>query len=258
MNFTRRDFLAAGSLTMSTGVTALGTFGQAQGMHGLIGKMTATPGRRDDLVAILLGGVSGMPGCLSYLVATDPADADSLWITEVWDSAASHQASLSLPSVRAAIAKGRPLIAGFGSSTTTVPIGGHGLALPATSGGEADVRAALALFLAAFENLEWDTFRQCFDDTATVFFPAPTSPERADGRTAFEARFTEVFAQIRRAAAGGPPFQRMVPDDLHVEMLGTEAAVATFHLRNTERLARRTVVLRRRDRGWLIAHMHAT
>jgi len=243
---------------MSTGVTALGTFGQAQGMHGLIGKMTATPGRRDDLAAILIDGVSGMPGCLSYVVATDPSDADGLWITEVWDSAASHTASLSLPSVRAAIAKGRPLIAGLSNNTTTVPIGGHGLGLPPARSGEADVRAALALFLAAFENLEWERFRQCFDDTATVFFPAPTPPERADGRAAFEARFTEVFAQIRRAAAGGPPFQRMVPDDLHVEMLGPEAAVATFHLRNAARLARRTIVLRKRERGWLIAHMHAT
>ncbi len=183
---------------------------------------------------------------------------DGIWITEVWDSAASHTASLSLPSVRDAIGKGRPLIAGFGSNSTTVPIGGHGLALAPASGGEIEVRAALALFLTAFEHLEWDRFRQCFDDSATVFFPAPTPPERADGRAAFEAHFTEVFAQIRRAAPGGPPFQRLVPEDLHVEMLGPEAAIATFHLRNAERLARRTVVLRRRDRGWLIAHMHAT
>lgn len=34
----------------------------------------------------------------------------------------------ALPSVRQAIAKGRPLIAGFGDSTVTVPVGGHGLA----------------------------------------------------------------------------------------------------------------------------------
>ena len=243
---------------MSTSVPALGTFGQAVGLHGLIGKMTAAPGRRDELVAILLDGVSGMPGCLSYVVATDPADADGLWITEVWDTAASHTASLSLPSVRAAIAKGRPLIAGFSNHTTTVPIGGHGLALPPARSGEADVRAALALFLAAFENLDWERFRQCFDDTATVFFPAPTPPERAEGRAAFEALFTEVFAQIRSAAPAGPPFQRLAPDDLHVALLGPEAAVATFHLRNAARLARRTIVLRKRPRGWLIAHMHAT
>ena len=57
-----------------------------------------------------------MPGCLSYVVARDPADADAIWITEVWVDAASHKASLALPSVQAAIAEARPLIAGFDSS----------------------------------------------------------------------------------------------------------------------------------------------
>jgi quinol monooxygenase YgiN len=66
-------------------------------------------------------------GCLSYVVATDPSDADALWVTEVWDSQASHQASLSLPGVQAAIAKGRPMIAGFSNRVETVPIGGYGL-----------------------------------------------------------------------------------------------------------------------------------
>lgn len=97
-------------------------------MYGLIGKMTAVDGKRDELVAILLDGVSGMPGCLSYVVATDPADANALWITEAWDSKASHDASLALPSVKAAIAKGRPLIAAFANGTVTTPVGGHGLA----------------------------------------------------------------------------------------------------------------------------------
>ena len=96
-------------------------------MYGLIGKMVATPGRRDALAAIILGGTDAMPGCLSYVVAKDPRDGDALWITEVWDSHASHKASLSLPSVQAAIAKGRPLIASFSNRTETVPIGGHGI-----------------------------------------------------------------------------------------------------------------------------------
>ena len=68
-----------------------------------------------------------MPGCLSYVVATDPADPNGIWITEAWDSQASHDASLQLPAVKAAIAKGRPLIAGFSNSTVTTPVGGHGL-----------------------------------------------------------------------------------------------------------------------------------
>ena len=96
-------------------------------MYGLIGKMTAVDGKRDELVTILLAGVSDMPGCLSYVVATDPADPNGIWITEAWDSQASHDASLQLPAVKAAIAKGRPLIAGFSNSTVTTPVGGHGL-----------------------------------------------------------------------------------------------------------------------------------
>jgi quinol monooxygenase YgiN len=96
-------------------------------MYGLIGKITAVPGQRDALAGILLGGTDAMPGCLSYVVAADPADPDALWVTEVWDSAASHQASLALPAVKAAIAKGRPLIAGFSNRVETAPIGGYGL-----------------------------------------------------------------------------------------------------------------------------------
>jgi quinol monooxygenase YgiN len=96
-------------------------------MYGLIGKINATPGNRDALAAALLEGTTAMPGCLSYVVATDPADPDGLWITEVWDSQAAHQASLTLPAVQAAIAKGRPLIAGFSKRVETTPLGGHGL-----------------------------------------------------------------------------------------------------------------------------------
>jgi quinol monooxygenase YgiN len=96
-------------------------------MHGLIGKMTAVSGQRDALIAILLDGIGGMPGCLSYVVARDPTDADAVWITEVWDSIEHHKASLSLPQVQAAIAKARPIIAGFDTHIVTEPVGGHGL-----------------------------------------------------------------------------------------------------------------------------------
>ena len=96
-------------------------------MHGLIVKMTAISGRRDDLIAVLNDGIADMPGCLSYVIAKDPADGDAIWITEVWDSEQSHRASLALASVRQAIEKGRPLIAHFGDATVTEPVAGHGL-----------------------------------------------------------------------------------------------------------------------------------
>jgi quinol monooxygenase YgiN len=131
MTLQRRDFLAlagaaaavplGGRWSYPASVESGGT------MFGLIGKIMATAGQRDALATVLLEGTQAMPGCLSYVVATDPADANALWITEVWDSAASHQASLALPGVQAAIAKGRPLIAGFSNRVETAPIGGFGL-----------------------------------------------------------------------------------------------------------------------------------
>ena len=96
-------------------------------MYGLIGKMKATPGNRDAVIALLLEGTAAMPGCLSYIIASDPADADAIWITEAWDSADSHAASLKLPAVQQTIARARPMIAGFGERFETTPVGGHGL-----------------------------------------------------------------------------------------------------------------------------------
>ena len=96
-------------------------------MYGLIGKMIAVPGERAALATILIDNVGGMPGCLSYVVAEDATEPDALWVTEVWESAEAHRASLTLPEVQQAIALGRPLIAGFGERFETTPLGGHGL-----------------------------------------------------------------------------------------------------------------------------------
>lgn len=96
-------------------------------MYGLIGKMKVVSGQRDALISILIEGIAGMPGCLSYVVAKDQTDQDAIWVTEVWINQTSHQESLALPSVQKAITLGRPLIAGFGERFETIPIGGHGL-----------------------------------------------------------------------------------------------------------------------------------
>jgi quinol monooxygenase YgiN len=95
-------------------------------MYGLIGKIKAVPGGRDALTAILLESGS-MPGCLSYVVAVDPADPDAIWVSEVWTDAESHKASLELESVKNAIARGMPLISGFEQHIETQPVGGIGL-----------------------------------------------------------------------------------------------------------------------------------
>lgn len=98
-------------------------------MYGLISKLIATPGQRPALAGVLLGGTASMPGCLAYVVANDTTDPDALWVTEVWASREDHAASLRLPEVSAAVAAGRPFIAGFGERFETEPLGGVGLAV---------------------------------------------------------------------------------------------------------------------------------
>ncbi len=96
-------------------------------MYGLIGQIIAVDGKREALAQILLEGIAGMPGCISYIVALDQERHDALWVTEVWESQELHKASLKLASVQAAIAAGRPLIAGFGQRIETRPLGGQGI-----------------------------------------------------------------------------------------------------------------------------------
>jgi len=59
---------------------------------------------------------AGMPACFSYVLAKDSADENVTWITEVWDSLASHDASLSLP-------RAKPLISAFDRIAVTTPVG---------------------------------------------------------------------------------------------------------------------------------------
>jgi len=123
----RREVLGGGLALAAVAAPGAAWAKEDKAMYGLIGQMKAIPGQRDALVAILAESTEGMPGCLSYIVAKDASDADALWITEVWTDKESHAASLKLPSVQAAIAKARPIIAGFGHRFETVPVGGVGL-----------------------------------------------------------------------------------------------------------------------------------
>jgi quinol monooxygenase YgiN len=93
-------------------------------MYGLINKIYAAPAKRDELVKLVLEGSGAMPGCISYIVAKDAEDGDLIWVTEIWDSEASHKASLEIPAVKAAIGRAMPLIAGFEKGAVTVPVGG--------------------------------------------------------------------------------------------------------------------------------------
>ncbi len=125
MTIGRRQAVAGGLAIALLAPHATAT--ERTNMFGLLGKMRAQPGKRAELIAILLEGTGEMPGCKAYIVAEDMKEPDAIWITEVWDKAESHKASLQLPAVQAAIARGRPLIAGFDSQVELNVAGGVGL-----------------------------------------------------------------------------------------------------------------------------------
>lgn len=95
-------------------------------MYGLIVKLTVVPGRREEMIGILTESAVNMPGCFSYVVAKDSADENVIWVTEAWDSIASHDASLSLPSVKNAVPRARAIVSGFEKIAVTSPVWGVG------------------------------------------------------------------------------------------------------------------------------------
>ena len=123
MSERRRQVLKA--LGATAAVVAAGRIeilAQATATYGRIGSLIAVAGQRDALIAALVSGASRMPGCVSYVVGKDVGNPDVLWITELWDSQASHAASLKLPHVRETITRAKPLIAGFGQSVVIEPV----------------------------------------------------------------------------------------------------------------------------------------
>lgn len=93
-------------------------------MFGLIAKMTLLPGKREEVIALLGESSRNMPGCFSYVIANDATNQDVLWVTEVWESQAAHDASLGLRAVQAAIPKVKPLVAVFEKIAETEPVAG--------------------------------------------------------------------------------------------------------------------------------------
>ncbi|WP_413874886.1 putative quinol monooxygenase [Albidovulum sp.] len=91
-------------------------------MFGQINKITSLADKRDLLVELVRTDANTMPGCRSYMVALDSTDDTVIWVTEVWDNAEMQKASMSIPSVKASVEKAMPMIAGFETVATIIPI----------------------------------------------------------------------------------------------------------------------------------------
>ena len=92
------------------------------GKWGLLGRMTAQPGKRDELIACLQESSREVPGKLVYLIQCELDDPDAFWINEVWESQAAYETCLTLPQVRRGMERSRPLLAGIAHRTETAPV----------------------------------------------------------------------------------------------------------------------------------------
>ncbi len=136
-------------------------------------------------------------------------------------------------------------------------------AAPTARGSAVDsggVHAAAVGFLAAFDSLQFDAFRDYFAEDMTMFFPFPQFPARANGKAEVEDVFGNFMTAQReaRAKAGRPMVQGVAPRDLRIQMAGPGAAVVSFHLGADTTPSRRSVVFRKDPGGWKVMHWHAS
>lgn len=129
-------------------------------------------------------------------------------------------------------------------------------AVPAVAG---SVEAAAADFVQAFTTLDEARFDAAWTEDATLFFPM-AAPKLGGGR--FTGKddvlklFHLFFASVRKEKSG-PDYLNVKPEDLHIQNHG-DTAIATFHLTGDQGIARRTLVMRRNQGVWRVAHMHAS
>lgn len=82
----------------------------------LHGKLKAKSGQGEALSSILLEAsrtLTAAKGCELYAISKDPAEPDSVWVTEIWESKEDHDNSLKLDSVKAVIMKAMPILDGM-------------------------------------------------------------------------------------------------------------------------------------------------
>ena len=97
--------------------------------YGYLGTMRTQPGLRDEVVTALVEGADALTaaGCRLYVISVDEVDPDRIWVNEVWGSKEQHDASLSLPAVKAGIAAIMPKLTGEFTSQELHVVGGLGV-----------------------------------------------------------------------------------------------------------------------------------
>ena len=119
-----------------------------------------------------------------------------------------------------------------------------------------EVVSATQKFLHAFNNLEWETFRNSFAKDATIFYPVWEEAKRRSGKNEIEETWIKLFPEFTDPLN---TFKLSItPKDLFIQLY-YKTAIVTFHLgEGNNSLYRRTIVFVKEKEDWKIVHLHAS
>lgn len=95
--------------------------------YALINKMTTKPGKRDEVIKIMLesgAAFNDNQSCLLYVVSKDKKDENVLWVQDVWTDADNHQAAMSDTSMQEYVKQAMPLLTGMPEQIEIEQVGG--------------------------------------------------------------------------------------------------------------------------------------
>ena len=98
--------------------------------HVLLNKLTAKPGKRDQVVQNLIESgklFDDNAACVMYLVTESPDSPNDIWVVDLWTSEEAHSQALQAPELQPFIAETVPLLEGMPEQIEVQARGGKGL-----------------------------------------------------------------------------------------------------------------------------------
>lgn len=95
--------------------------------YALINKMTTNPGRRQEVIDLMLEAGAPFdddPACLLYLVSAASDDPDVIWVQDLWTDEAAHVAAMSTEEMSGYVKQAMPLLTGMPEQIEVQPSGG--------------------------------------------------------------------------------------------------------------------------------------
>jgi quinol monooxygenase YgiN len=98
--------------------------------YALLNKLTARPGKRGEVVDILIESGNlfpDNPACVLYLVTEAADDPNLIWVIDLWTNKEAHAEALKAPELRPYVEKAIPLLEGMPEQIEVRAVGGKGL-----------------------------------------------------------------------------------------------------------------------------------